>query len=268
MELVKTYISDINDDTKRITGVVKYDDGFEEEYWYEYPAEYEISQSGNPWLAVLLPMAATIGEDLSISLPLDQRLIDGAKDILRFWNSFDIGTSIIKIKATGGIVSSSLSSKDSASFFSTGVDAFYTAFNVPRAKFKILIHGFDIAVDKEQEFEIHRNRIGKVVDEMGQTLIPVKTNIRKTRWQQTKWQRVSHGASLAAIGLLLEKHFSEIFIPSSTSDFKSLGLWGSHPVTDPLFSTSDTSLVTNGDGLNRIGKLKTLPTSHILALEC
>lgn len=266
MELLNTTITNVSEDEKRLSGFVRYDDGSVDEYWFEYPAQFEISESGNPWLAALLPMAATIGEDLSISLPVDPRLVDGAEDILRFWNSFDEGTSIIKINATSGVDVPDLKPTEAASFFSTGVDAFYTAYKVPRAKYKILIHGFDIAIDKEQEFKLHCDRIGKVVDEMGQTMIPLRTNIRKTRWQQTKWQRVSHGASLAAIGLLFEKHFSEIFVPSSTSNFKNLGIWGSHPLTDPLYSTSRTSIITNGDGLNRYEKLKSL-ISHDLVLD-
>lgn len=266
MKLLRTTITNVSEDAKRLSGFVRYDDGAVDEYWFEYPALFEISESGNPWLAALLPMAATIGEDLSISLPVDKRLLDGANDILRFWNAFDVGTSIIKINAAGGLETPDLRPEATASFFSTGVDAFYTVYDVPRAKYKILIHGFDIAIYKENEFKLHCDRIGRVVDELDQTMIPVRTNIRNTKWQQTRWQRVSHGASLAAIGLMFEKYFSEIFIPSSTSNFKNLGIWGSHPLTDPLYSTSRTNIITNGDGLNRYEKLKSL-ISHDLVLD-
>ena len=132
MKLLRTTITNVSEDAKRLSGFVRYDDGAVDEYWFEYPALFEISESGNPWLAALLPMAATIGEDLSISLPVDKRLLDGANDILRFWNAFDVGTSIIKINAAGGLETPDLRPEATASFFSTGVDAFYTVYDVPR----------------------------------------------------------------------------------------------------------------------------------------
>ncbi|MEZ5756873.1 MAG: hypothetical protein R3D86_01480 [Emcibacteraceae bacterium] len=258
MKLVKTEITEVADNRKRITGFVQYNDGYIDEYWYEYPAYFEISDTGNPWLAALLPMAATINEDLEISLPVDQRLLDGANDIMRFWHSWDKGTFIVKLKADNIAKAGDKNSKEAASFFSSGVDAFYTAYNKPRSSNKILIHGFDLSVSKEAEFEAHLNRISGVVEKLGEELVFVKTNIRQTRWKQTRWQAISHGAALASIALLFEKHFSEIFIPSSMGDYSDLYCWGSHPLTDPLFSTSTTNIITDGDGLSRLDKIKFL----------
>ena len=257
MELLRTTIADVKEDVKRLTGIVKYDDGFEDKYWFEYPSNIEISDSGNPWLAALLPLAATLGEDLTINLPLDPRLVDGVGDILRFWNAFEeMKTSIISIIPKDGLKVLDHYPHDSASFFSSGVDAFYTAYKRPRAKYKILIHGFDLDISKEKEFEQHFDRISKLVDQMDNKIVPIKANIRHTRWKETRWQALSHGSALAGIGLLFEKHFSEVFVPSSTSDYTDLGIWGSHPLLDPLFSTSRTSIITDGDGVTRFDKVK------------
>ncbi|MEZ5756872.1 MAG: hypothetical protein R3D86_01475 [Emcibacteraceae bacterium] len=263
MELIKTEISDISEGVKRITGFVRYDDGYIDEYWYEYPAQFEVSETGNPWLVALLPMASTINEDLVISLPVDQRLLDGVNNIQRFWFDWNMGTNIIKIKADNIEKVNKTLPDNSASFFSSGVDAFYTAYNKPRAKYKILIHGFDLSISKSEEFRIHSARISKVVKEMGQEIIIVRTNIRQTRWQKTRWQAISHGAALASIGLMFENYFAEIFIPSSVSRYTYLDCWGSHPVTDPLFSTSRTSFIDDGDGLNRFDKVKLLANQDI-----
>ena len=266
MELLKTDVSDISEDRKRITGFVKYDDGHVDEYWYEYPAHFEISNTGNPWLAALLPMAATIGEDLIINLPVDPHLVNGAEDIMRFWSDHNVGTSVIKIKPEGGEYTSDLRPTDSASFFSSGLDAFYTAYSKPRTKYKILIHGFDLSITKEDEFAAHCKRISKVIDKLGEEAVVVKTNIRHTRWKETRWQAVSHGAALSSIGLLFEKHFAEIFVPSSMSDYADLYCWGSHPLTDPLYSTSRTHIITDGDGIGRIEKVEYI-SDHDIALE-
>ena len=257
MELLKTEISNVQEGINRLTGTVRYDNGSEDEYWFEYPSNIEISDSGNPWLAALLPMAATIGEDLIINLPVDPRLVDGAGDILRFWHAFEeMKTSIISIVPNGGLEVAQEYPGESASFFSSGVDAFYTAYKQPKAKYKILIHGFDLDIKKEAEFEYHCARISKLVDQMDNIIIPIKANIRHTRWKETRWQALSHGAALAGIGLLFEKQFSEIFVPSSSGVLSDLGIWGSHPLTDPLFSTSRTSIITSGDGVSRFEKVK------------
>ena len=258
MELLNTLVTDISEDTKRITGLVKYDDGFEEEYWFEYPAQFSVSETGNPWLAALLPMAATIGEDLVISLPIDPRLLDAANDIMRIWKSWEFGTTLIKVVAKNGTSVIENYPKDSASFFSSGVDAFYTAYMKPRTKYKILIHGFDININKTEEFKIHFDRISQAVDELGETIIPVRTNIRETRWKATRWQRVSHGSALASIGLLFEKHFHELFISSSHNSYADLNGNGSHPLSDPLYSTTRTNIIHDGDGVNRSEKIEYL----------
>lgn len=266
MELLKTYISDIDGRTKRITGAVKYDDGVEEEYWFEYPSDYEISESGNPWMTLLLPLAATLDEELHISLPLDPRIVDGAADILRIWQSWNSGTSIIKVFADGGLNIIDQRPSQSAAFFSTGLDAFYTSYERPRAKHKILIHGFDLAIDKTEEFKSHLARISKVTELMDNKIIPVATNVRTTRWNKARWQRVSHGSFLSSIGLLFEKHFHEVFIGSSHNDYNNLVPNGSHPLSDVLYSTSRTSLIHSGDGIGRLDKTRYL-AQHELALR-
>tara|TARA_R110002096_G_scaffold436056_1_gene666519 strand:+ start:80600 stop:81766 length:1167 start_codon:yes stop_codon:yes gene_type:complete len=266
MELLKITVSDVSAEIKRLTGYVRYDDGLQDEYWFEYPSEFEVSESGNLWLALLLPLAATINEDLHIPLPLDPRIVDGAADILRIWHSWNSGTSIIKVFADGGLHIIDQRPSLSAAFFSTGLDAFYTSYERPRAKHKILIHGFDLAIDKTNEFKAHLARISKVTELMNNTIIPVATNVRTTRWSKTRWQRVSHGSFLSAIGLLFEKHFREVFIGSSHSNYNNLVPNGSHPLTDVLYSTSRTSLIHSGDGLDRLDKTKYL-AQHELALR-
>ena len=254
MELISTKNTDVSDMKKRISGLVRYDDGFEEEYWYEYPSSYSVSQSGNPWLVALLPVAATIGEDIRLSLPVDPRLLDGAKDILRIWSSWYPSMHEILIIPENRTKTIDTTPSGSAAFFSSGIDAFYTVYKKPRAKFRILIHGFDLSISKQKAFNEHCDRISKITDELGDALVPVATNLRQTRWNQALWQQVSHGSALASIALLFERHFKEVFIPSSHGNYARLGSWGSHPLSDPLFSTSKTSLIHDGDGINRFDK--------------
>ncbi|MDQ3242137.1 MAG: hypothetical protein M3Q09_00175, partial [Gemmatimonadota bacterium] len=57
-------------DRVRLRADVKYASGESEEYWFDVPQSRaeELSRTGNPWLACLLPLAATLGEPLAIAL--------------------------------------------------------------------------------------------------------------------------------------------------------------------------------------------------------
>ena len=57
----------------RLVGDVAYDDRpGTEAYWLEVDEEYagSLSLSGSPWLALLLPLAATLGQKLRIGAPV------------------------------------------------------------------------------------------------------------------------------------------------------------------------------------------------------
>ncbi len=257
MELLETNITDIDDNRKRITGLVQYNDGETEEYWYEYPAEFNISETGNPWLVALLPVAAYLGEDLTISLPIDPKLMDATEDVLSIWSEWwGDYTSKVSIIAKNGTSVIEQTPDEEAALFSSGVDAFYTAYRKKRVQYKILIHGFDFSVDKIEEFNIHRSRIERIVDEMGQTLILVASNYRKTRIKETNWERFSHGPFLASVALLFEKHFSCVYFPGNFGSVFTARPFGSNPLFDPLNSTTRLNIIGDGNGVTRFEKLQ------------
>jgi hypothetical protein len=66
-----------------------------------------------------------------------------------------------------------------------------------------------------------------------------------------------HGCALAAVGLLLERRYERLLIAAS-DDVPGLGPWGSHPLTDPLFSSSTTAFVHDGTDISRREKLEFL----------
>src|SRR5262252_3865481 len=76
----------------RLSAHVRYDRGnpTEETYWFDVPEQYAdgLSRSGNPWLVCLAPLAATLGEPLRISLPVDRLLARNVVDLLSIWTSW------------------------------------------------------------------------------------------------------------------------------------------------------------------------------------
>ena len=75
----------------RLSGIVRYDDArggpAEEVVWYEVPEAFgaDLSDSGNAWLTLLLPVAIASNEPLVLSRPVDAQLLDGAADLVLAW---------------------------------------------------------------------------------------------------------------------------------------------------------------------------------------
>src|SRR3989338_4544396 len=76
----------------RLRGEVSYDNRSynSEAYWFDIPKGYSqnISESGNPWLACLLPLALTLGEPLRIDLPVDKVLFKNITKLIQIWKSW------------------------------------------------------------------------------------------------------------------------------------------------------------------------------------
>lgn len=260
MKLLNVYVSEHPNNVRRLTGVVEYDDQTTEDYWFEVPNTYEPSMSGNPWLAILLPLAATIGEDLTIALPVDRALLLGAESVLRLWKYWRPELHRVALNVRLG-TDPLVRPNAAASFFSAGVDSTFTVLRRPDVLNWITVHGFDMPIAKKAAFEQHCVRLSRIATTFGATFIPVTTNIRETKWKVAHWEMVAHGAALGAVALLFERHFNEVLIPASY-DFSCLDPWGSHPLSDPLFSTSKTQLVHEGTAYTRTEKIEYLSNNE------
>lgn len=251
----------------RVTGTVVYDDrpGEIDEYWFEFPAELadSISDSGNPWLVCLAPVAATLGESLRLALPVDRALAVNVSEVMAIWKHWYPRLRVAPIVAPSETPLPT-GRRKTAMFFSGGVDSFFTLLhNEPPqngglpADDLIMIHGFDILLESEDAFTRHRRRLERVASETGKMLVPVSMNLRRTRLRDLPMAALWHGCALASVALLLEKRYERVLIAAS-NDIPNLGPWGSHPLTDPLLSTSSTAVVHDGAAFSRRDKLSFL----------
>jgi hypothetical protein len=267
MELISVRREGVAPARVRVTAAVVYDDrpGTVEEYWFEFPAPLadSLSDSGNAWLVCLAPMAATLGEPLRLSLPVDPFLVANVAAVMGIWKSWYPRLHVAPIVASAESAPA-FGRRRTAVFFSGGVDSFFTllrneqrqAEDVP-ADDLIAIHGFDILLESEDAFDRHRRRLERVAAETGKTLVPVRMNLRRTRLRELSMGGLWHGCALASIGLLMEKRYDRLLIPAS-EDVPNLGPWGSHPVTDPLLSSSTTTVIHDGTAFARWDKLEFL----------
>jgi hypothetical protein len=143
--------------------------------------------------------------------------------------------------------------QETMAFFSAGVDSYFTVLRHPVKHF-VNVLGFDMPLTKEPAFQRHCERLARIAKELSGELIPVRTNIRQTRWRSCHWQKLGFGPALAATALAMERRFSRVLLPGSV-DFRNLFPWGSHPLSDPLLSTSKTRIVHDGSAYTRTEKI-------------
>jgi hypothetical protein len=240
------------DGRTRLSGIVRYKDGSAEEYWFTAPSNLKIATSGNPWFAVLLPLAAYTGEDLEVSLPVDPYLLHNAESMLTLWKAWHRGrVNKIRIAAEPRPIEENPTEVLSA--FTGGIDAFFTVLRHPECKSYVNVLGFDMPLRNQAAYERLMERLSGVADALGASIIGLSTNLRETRWGGIPWESFASGGALAGTFLVLEREFGKILIPSSF-DMRTLMPWGTHPLSDPLYSTSRTQIIHEGTGHSRVEK--------------
>ena len=262
----------------RLSARVAFDDpsARDESLWIEIPAAYAdaASRNGNPWLACLAPLAMQRGEALHLDASVDAVLLQGVDELLRLWAAW-----FPPLRAVPVTVASVIGpSRDGAmpgrlgAFFSGGVDSFFTLLRREAERARnpyaavddlLVVHGFDVPIADDAAFDRLRANLQRVADEMGKTLIAVRTNLRTTTFRQLEWARLGHGPALASVALALEARFRAVAVASAREyPYSSTG-WGTHPVSDPLYSTQRMRLVHDGGTYNRVDKVCAIAESDV-----
>ncbi len=244
-----------------------------ETYWFEVPDKYAgfLSSSGNPWLACLLPLAATLGEPLRLCRPVDAGLLSNVQELMRIWKCWYPHLTVVPIEAEVLVASEAPAASRTAAFFSGGVDSFFTVLrHDDRSAAKngnpiddlLSVWGFDVPLTNAEAFRHIRGVLREAAADLGKDFIDVATNLRDTRWRETNWGFLSHNCGLAGVGLALERGYASVFI-ASAGGYRDLLPWGSHVLTDPLLSTSRTRFIHDGAEFDRIEKTEFVAGSAV-----
>jgi hypothetical protein len=260
----------------RLVGKVNYDKSTtqSERYWFEVQEDYAdfLSQTGNPWLTCLLPLAVTFGEPLCINLPVDRVLFENAQKRMHIWKEWYPHLHIVPIEAELMEPATHKKHRKKASLFSLGVDSYFSLLkydedaassSVTPINDLIFIGGFDNNLDRPGTFEKLQEIANKAASELGKRLIVISTNMRYTRFKETDYSYLSQASILAsALHALEGLEYKEVLLPSSCS-FQQLVPYGSHPQTDVLFSTSLTKINHHGIEHDRVEKMQLVAQSDI-----
>ena len=129
----------------------------------------------------------------------------------------------------------------------------------------ILVHGFDYPPEGAVR-DLVCERIGRVAEALEMSLVEVETNLRRLNDPYVPWGGLQHGSLLAAVGLSMSAGFGRVLIPA-TNTYDTLYAWGTHPFTDPLWSTEVTGFIHDGPEATRVEKVAWQIARSNLALE-
>jgi hypothetical protein len=230
-----------------------------------------VFNDASPFAAALLLPAMKQGEDLIIKGSLSVQLYKGMHAIMHEVLRWDMGLKPIRIEADA-MVADTHEPHRSASFFSGGVDSFYTYLKhkedpveADRIDSFILVNGFDIDRRNTRLWDRTRQNIAAIAAADHVDLVVVRTNIQGLVEPILLWD-YTHGGCLAAVGLFLRGAFRQIYIPSTHSVEEQVP-WGSNLALDGNWSTERNTFVHDGTEATRINKVIWHIARSPLALE-
>ncbi|MEM8883121.1 MAG: hypothetical protein AAGD14_03540 [Planctomycetota bacterium] len=241
-----------------------------ETYWFEIPNQHstDLLTSADPWYSALLPLASQLGEPLEIDAAIDPLLYDSRVELMEWWRFWFprmhvVDVEVASVRSPGGAVS-----PRNAQFFSGGLDSWFTLLRHAHDDQPTPVHdlllgwGLDIPLTDRAAFERAKLALGEVAAKFGKNLVPFATNLRETRLKSVLWGAIVHGNLMAAVTQLLSRTYGRVLIPSSDS-YRNLEIWGTHPITDHLYSTTGTRISHEGAAYTRLQKAELIATSDI-----
>lgn len=211
--------------------------------------------------ATLLP-AMKASADLVLDETIDPTFAENLRTIQDIYASWFAGAERIAVTAPTTASPSLPPSNRTATFFSGGVDSFYTLLKHEDAiNALVYVHGFDVDFDAMPLRQQVSDMLWGVADHFGKTVIEIETNLRAFSDPRAGWGKY-HGAALASIALALRQSIDRIFIPSSFP-YSNLKPWGSSPLLDPRWSTEQLEIIHDGCEADRLSKCQRVAESDV-----
>lgn len=115
-----------------------------------------------------------------------------------------------------------------------------------------LVHGFDIALEDQEKFEVSMRGAQATLSSIGLGILPLRTNFRDVI--DTNWLDV-HGPGIVAALHFLKPLAGACLIGSSKPYDDMVLPYGSNPVSDHLMDSDSFAVLHDGGGYNRTEKV-------------
>ncbi|MFM7182675.1 MAG: hypothetical protein ACKO2G_14585 [Verrucomicrobiales bacterium] len=125
----------------------------------------------------------------------------------------------------------------------------------------IYVHGFDVPGQTKEEEALVGRRVREAAAARGFTLHEIHTDHREAGEELVGDFKFSHGAMLAAVGLMLTRTIDTVYIASS-NQYCQMFPHGSTWMLDPLWTTNHVQIRYDGAQRCRAGKALDLARGH------
>lgn len=237
--------------------------------------------NGDHILLATLLYAMEKGTSLEIRGSVSSKLLDGVEHLQEIWNCWrpdrykKIDIQCQREQQRQPVACEEGLTKTGGLFaFSGGVDATFTLMRhfygdagrqTVKPKAALLIQGFDIPYTSDHDYAGAFQRAGRILEECpGVDLIGLRTNSRALGQE---WED-SFGLQLGSCFLTLQNNYSHA-LKGSEQPYDDLFFpWGATPLTTRLYSSDQLSVIEDGCGFDRNGKVeylakKTNSSSHL-----
>ena len=231
------------------------DVGGEQLYW-NMPDHPAVAVRGEPFIAALLVPAMTTGRDLRLprDIPVDQaflRSIDVLQTMFERWF-----TGLRRVTVDASETASVRATSGRYAGYSGGVDSSYTVMRLGSVlDGTVLVDGIEYAEPQERLMAEVEERLRAAMARRGLPLIRVATNTKLVGRRLGGYWHQFIGGSLASVPHAIGA--AEYWIAGSNS-WENLRPYGTHPFSDPLWSSSTVRLHHHGAEARRIDKLRAL----------
>ena len=235
------------------------------DYWFDLPSD--VAPSGpvaDALVLLMLPLACFWGETVRLDQPVDALLVENLTGVQQVWQSWYPELACVHIDAPTRVGNAPCRSPGTLASFSGGVDSFFSLLrHRHRITHLVSVAGFNTAMDDVAPMcEV----LARVAAVFGKRHVPIVTNVRFGKNPPTPYSinelmnKFAHGCLLAALAHLMDAHVGTYIIPASSS-YAHLHPWGSHPLTDPLFSSAALDVVHDGAAFGRLDRTALVASS-------
>lgn len=238
---------------------------------------YRLLAPAPPWVPAqldafvppLLLLAAATSRPLVLNGHVSPALVNQAGMAARIWRSWSKTTATVEVSASARRAEGRRARR-AGSFFSCGVDSFYTLLTLrsryddddPRAvRHLVTCHGFDIPLSDGGRFDSLLRSVRHVAENTGTAVIPCVSNARDFV-RAVSWSLLGHGPCLGGVALALGPIGDCIYVPAAYA-YDEVEPNGVHPNIDPLWSSETVDVVHSGATANRATKIAYLSGSAI-----
>lgn len=230
------------------------------------------------YLFGFLLLALECADQLVIDGPISAKALRNAQSLSEAWHCWfpdryqiiEILPSLIVDDST--VLCNKQKQQAAIAAFSGGVDSTFTALrhlgkqlgaSALPAKDLLMVHGFDVSLERESDFQELVNRTRPLIEDLGAHLHIIRTNLKHTSLQN--WEH-AHMAELACCLHQFSYQATYGIVGSSYSYSRLRTGWGSHPGIDHLLSGANFEIFHDGAGFTRSEKIEAL-SKYPLALK-